>query len=352
MSRIICLSLGALLAGCTTAYADIPPGPPPEPGQAAVAVTPGAPTPAEVALDEAVGAVSRSAAAVAAGVADGSIDVRVDGPAIITAFARLSLDASRLSILSARTPAPAAAELAEAEVEAPPPGSPAAKVARAPTGPTIGPDGKPITSVGGGRPATTSTSTSTSTSTASSDSADAADSSGGPEKTGVASVDKFLGDSDRLSKEMTTSRTRLESARTKTASTLSLSKKFKPEDAKAALKKELGSFKVSKGPPVKLVPGDDAKNPAVATSMQGVVADIMALKDSVPKMVITAVDLGKQGAALPTTAKQELLALGPMSSAQAIAKITKQVKVVTKIPKDAKELSEEVAEWVKIFTGG
>ncbi len=351
MSRLLLLLLAAGAGACVSAYADVPPVPPVPPSP--VTPDPAGPSYGLVeldALDAAIETVARSGKVVADGVLAGTIDPRVDGPAIVIAFARLSLSVSRMDLLVAQA-APAdlaAAAVADGEVPEAAEGEGRAPGGAAPSRPST--PGQ-IVSVGGvKKPETAAGAASAATEPAPADTSSA--DAGGLELTGVASVDKFLSDSVRLSSAMVTSRTTLESARSKTAEVLGLSKKFKPDEAKSALRKNLGSFKVSKGPPVKLVPGDDAAKPEMAGSLQGVVADIMVLKDSVPKMVTTAVDLGKQGAALPTTAKQELLALGPMTSAKAIGKITKQVKVVTKIPKDAKELSAEVAEWVKVFSGG
>lgn len=129
---------------------------------------------------------------------------------------------------------------------------------------------------------------------------------------------------------------KMESARNSLTTGLGLSKKFS---------------KISMGPPPKITPGADAKDPSIVGTLQGAIGNLLSLKTDLPKLITSAVDLGKKAAEIPTSAKSDLAALGPVGSAQAVAKVAKQAKNISKILKDAKALADEVAMWSKVFGG-
>lgn len=308
-------------------------------------------------LENAVSGVERAAVAVVTGVASGGIDLTTRGPDLVAAFTRLNLSISRTERLAERVPVEAAVEVAPVD----------AALAEAP----VVPEGQPVPHAGNtqadtpasgtararppaGTPTTTAAVASEptqkaevgTTTTATRTTAAQAD------KTGIPSVDKFLQSTANLSADMLECQTKLESARGKISKSLGLAKKFKPEDAKAALKDKLGTgYKITLGPPPNIVPGPDAKDPGIVNDMKSAITDLMTVQKKIPGLISGATQAAKDGAVIPTSAKNEIMALGPMKSVDALGKVAKNVKNVTKIPKDAKDLGDEVASWTKVLGG-
>lgn len=326
-----------LSAGCLPAAADVPP-----------------PEGPLVHLDNAVASVERAASAVVAGVASGTIDLSTRGPDLVAAFTRLNLASSRADRVVERAPVaelvPADAALADAPPGEEPPG--------------VHNDGGPPTqAVASGtaraRPAPgTAPTTTTTAATAPAQKEEVTSGASSSktavvaEKTGVPSIDAFLQSTASLSNQMMDCQTRLESARGKLTSSLGLAKKFKPEDAQKALKEKLGTgYKITLGPPPNIVPGPDAKDPGIVNNLKSAITDLMTVQKAVPGLIQTATKAGQEGAQIPTKAKTEIMALGPMKSVEAVGKVTKGVKAVTKIPKEAKDLGDEVASWTKVLGG-
>lgn len=346
MRRPLLLSpaLVVLLAGCGAALADDTPA-----------------SPELERLERAIAGVERAAVAVVAGVASGTIDVGTRGADLVAAYGRLTVTAARLDRVADKVP-----DHVPVDPAALPEGAPEAVpvVADAPGGvppvPTATSPRMSQTTASASMAKTTTATrtegstarTSAATSTETTTTTTTTTSSSAPDKTGVASVDKFLATVHTLSTQLEDSQKKLESARTKLTGALGLAKKFKPEDAQAALKKKLGTgYKISLGNPPTITPGADASDPAIVTDLKSAITDLLAVKKAVPGIVSGATSAVQQGAALPTQAKSEITALGPMKGADALAKIAKSTKTVTKIPKDAKDLGDEVATWTKILGG-
>ena len=322
-------------------------------------------------LDAAAVRVEVASRTVAAQVAVGRIDLKTEGPALALAYARLGILTARLAAL---TPADAVADGSEGgepnvddllmDLLAGDPaiggrlvGAPGSDAARAGGGAAAEPGAAGASAAVSSSKKTSSGSsaaTARTSSATSDDEATPADVEGasGPDTTGIASIDAFLTSSASLSAQLLDCQTKLESARTKLTGALALGKKFKADEAKMAMKNKLGTgWSVSMGPPVKVNPGSGGSNPEIANDIKAAVTDLMSIKTAIPKIVATATQLVKEGADIPKKVKPELLALGPVKSAAATGKVAKQVKGLTKLPKDAKALGDEAAQWLDVFGG-
>lgn len=319
-------------------------------------------------LEAAAVRVEVASRTVAAQVAVGRIDLKTEGPALALAYARLGILTARLAALTPGDDAAAsgdggdpnvdallrdllAGELADGSTAA---GSDAAGAVQGGAGGAAGP-GPSTGSAAVSSSKKTSSSGATAARTSSDDSeATTADVEGVAEtdKTGIPSIDAFLASSASLSAQLLDCQTKMESARAKLTSALALGKKFKADEAKMAMKNKLGTgWSVSMGPPVKVNPGSGGSNPDAANDIKAAITDLLSIKTAIPKIVATATQLVKEGADIPKKVKPELLALGPVKSAAATGKVAKQVKTLTKLPKDAKALGDEAAQWLDVFGG-
>lgn len=343
------LALAAIAPGCGAAHADDVPA-----------------SPALDRLERAVQRVEAASVGVVAGVASGTIDLSTRGSDLVAAYTRLGMAVARVDRLLEKVPAEEPvpvdpATLAEGAPEGGPGAVPVAATGNHGAAPAVGPGTTTMRtspSTGTAAMAKTTTATRTDGSTArtaapeTTTEAESTSTSTTPDKTGIASVDKFLTTVAKLSDDLTSSQKKLESARTKLTTSLDLAKKFKPEDAQAALKKKLGTgYKIKLGNPPTITPGPDATDPDIVNNLKSAITDLLAVKAAIPSIVSGATAAAQQGAAIPTQAKSEITALGPMKAADALAKVAKSTKTVTKIPKDAKDLGDEVATWTKILGG-
>jgi hypothetical protein len=285
-------------------------------------------------LDAALTAVEQSTAALIGGVANGSVDLKKEGPTIMLGFTRMTLSLTRIQTLSHKPglmATPPSDPVAEAAVDgstvegAPvegivPEGSTELASASPTSAKTAHPSG--TTSKAQAAPPTTDTSAKTAPPTP--EAAVAPVASDTFEKTGIKSIDSFFDSANQLTAAMASSQAKMESARNSLTTGLGLSKKFSSDEVKTALKEKLGTgYKISMGPPSKITPGADAKDPAIVGTLQGAISNLLSLKTDLPKLITSAVDLGKKAAEIPTSAKSDLAALGPVGSAQAVAKVAK-----------------------------
>lgn len=308
-----------LLAGCLPATAQEPP-----------------PSPQVDAIEAAIGQVERASQALLAGIGDGSIDIKTQGPAIVATIGRLGASYARLDALQLKAQPVDVGEVPP-EAEALPKTERDTKKVAATTPGTTAPtatDVKTPAETPAEAPATQTSKTVVES-----------------EKTGVKSIDTFLQHVAQVSADMNDVQKKLESARGKLTSSLGLAKKFKAADAQKALTEQLGTgYKISLSP-VKVTPGPDAKNPAIAANITSAYKDLTDVQKRLPTIIQNATNVGKEAVEVPKKAEADLKALGPLKAADALGKVAKASKTVTKVPKDAKDLTDEVTLWTKIAGG-
>lgn len=292
------------------------------------------PAPADE-LEAAVAEVEKAAGGVVSGVGSGQIDLVSRGPALVMAYTRLSLGLSRLEQVAAKVAPPTPEVVVEPEAPAEAGAPVAAKE----------PAREPAKAASATRTEPEATETRSAAPETSSKAVES-------ETTGIASVDAFLRDAAQVSADMASLTSRMESARGKLSSSLGLAKKFKAADAQQALAEKLGTdYKISLSPKVSVKPGADAKDPAIVSNLQSALGDLQEVQKKLPGVVERATAVARQGAEVPAKAKDELQALGPVKSVEALGKVSKAAKSVGKIPKDAKALGDEISLWTKVVGG-